>query len=418
MTCTLEAILGVKVGTDRDWFPLLTTLSFQLPILIPLGMGMAWVSASVGPRRWRFGICAGAVLQAPLTGWVAGLFDKHFSPFPVISTLLAAAILPRLLARQQASEASTATTLAPAPPPTPSPFRPAPQSGSQTPLPQPRILFQNASSPTSTTPTEPRWTVLPKRTQATILHCELLNQAQVAQSLQPREFAELLNRMLSICSDTAGSRGGEVDRADSESFRAFFLSEKTAEPHAEAAVHVALALRTRLAALSEECELKSGHELDVRIGISTGETLVAAFGPAREHQRTSVAGECTDWSRRLASTNQLYGSRILVSSHTCELTRQSVELRPIDLLQRHLPPEAPEEVCELIAIAKTLTPDAQRRLTLYKEGFAHFRARRWAAARQALRAALPQNGHDDAIELLLHRIDEQESLAGLLLPGT
>ncbi|MEK0447644.1 MAG: hypothetical protein RLZZ399_2965, partial [Verrucomicrobiota bacterium] len=298
-------------------------------------------------------------------------------------------------------------TLRPAP--APSPFRPAPLPVASSPSPQ--II---RSEPRIEPRSEPQWTLTPTRTQATVLHCEILNAAQLSRSLPPKDFAEIVNRLLGICAETTAARNGEMDRADSESFRAFFKQTASGEQHAQAAVHAALALRTRLQSLSDECELKSGCELDARIGISTGEVLLANFGPLK-NQRVCVAGETSEWSRRLACANQLYGSKILVSSQTRRLAESAVELRSIDLLQRALPPEPPEEVFELLALAGTLSPEAQTRLQKYREGVAHLRLRNWSAARKCLRDAQPAQSTDDAIDLLVHRINEQEALAGLVL---
>ena len=90
---------------------------------------------------------------------------------------------------------------------------------------------------------------------------------------------------------------------------------------------------------------------------------------------------------------------------------EAFEARPIDLLQRELPPEPPEAVFELLATKGALSMEALERLNRYREGVALFRERRWQEAASALRAARPPRSSDDAIDLLLHRISEQETLA-------
>jgi adenylate cyclase len=147
-------------------------------------------------------------------------------------------------------------------------------------------------------------------------------------------------------------------------------------------------------------------ELDLRLGINSGKMVVAPFGtPGRS--RLGVAGEAAEWGVRLAGANLLYGSKILMGVRT----------RSIDLLQRQLPPEPPEEVFELLALRGTLSSEALERLERYREGVALFRSRRWREAAAALRAARPSGQADDAIDLLLHRISEQEALAEYAVDG-
>ena len=49
------------------------------------------------------------------------------------------------------------------------------------------------------------------------------------------------------------------------------------------------------------------------------------------------------------------------------------------------------------------------RLAQYRKGVAQFRARHWDAARTLLLAARPQDRSDEALELLLQRIAENEA---------
>jgi class 3 adenylate cyclase len=398
VTCCLQALLAFTLTEEQEWIPLLDTFSTQLPILLLLGLGMAWVSEAVDSTHWRTVILAGTLLQLPLTKYVSGLFEVHFPPTAAAFTLLGAAVLPHLLHRRQL------------PAPFPAPLK-RPQSLALAAAPRILPSIQPSIQPS---PEITFAALAPKRTQASVLHCELLNHAQLVRSLPASEFTEILNRMLAICMETSAARGGQMDRSDSESFRSFFTHSKPGESHAESATYTALTLMRRLSALSEECELKCGRELDIRMGISTGEVLLAEFGP-QKHQSLGVAGESAEWARRLAGANQLYGSRILISSQTRSQAENAADIRSIDLLQRQLPPEAPEEVFEVLALAGTLSPEASSRLANYTEGVAHFRARRWIPSRDSLRAARPIHGNDDTIDLLLHRIDEQEALARLAL---
>jgi class 3 adenylate cyclase len=345
----------------------------QLGLLLPLTCGLAWVAMSVPSLQWRSIIQAVALAQLYGAASLALLFEKEFHwqvPATAFLTVWALGEGARLL------------------------------------LPLPTLASPLAEK---TAPAEAESEV-PYRAECTVLHCELLNQSQLTRHLPPEEAALFINRFLSICEETASVRYGRVDRADSEAFRALFLTHPDGEPHSKAALQAALAIHARLRTLSSECDVRFGQELDARLGVSSGELLVGRFGPAGS-QRPSVAGEPAEWARRLAAANLLYGSHILISEHTAALAGRSVETRPIDKLQRELPPNEPEEVFELLALAGTLDAESVTRLTHYRRGVAHLRNRNWKAARNALRAARPIGRSDDAIDILLHRIDQQEALA-------
>ena len=359
----------------------------RLGVLLPMAWGMAWVFSSVAQPFWRFAVLLCTLAQVPFASHLAEAFEVSFSGWPLALTLLSAAAAPEWL-RQRAAKAANLEL-----DPTffqPAAFRPSPTAVAES-------VREAESLP-------------PQRVACTVLFCELVNHSTLADTLPPAACASFLNRLLFLYEETAIAHGGRTDRSASEGFRSVFCTAYGIEEHPEAALHSALAIRGRAQTLSQECAVKFGQELDVRIGVSTGEVLLAAFG-APQKQTSSIAGETAEWAQRLAGANIIYGSRILISARTGLLGGHSVERRPIDLLQRHVPPHPPEDVFEVLALQHTLDTETLARLRLYREGVALFRARKWAAARIKLRAARPAGATDEAVDLLLMRIDEQESRA-------
>ncbi len=345
----------------------------QLALLVPLSCALAWVGLSVPSQKWR------AIIQALAMAQLAGASGLALQwGVRVHLGVPSVALLTVWLIAEVLHVWSPFPTL---PPP----------------------IAKEAE-------THPPLSAIPHREECTVLHCELLNHSQLVRMLPPEEAAQFINRYLTICNETASARYGTPDRADSEAYRAVFLPNPEGEAHCKAAVQAALAIHARLKTLSSECEVRFGQELDVRLGISSGELLVGRFGLPGAI-RPGVAGETAEWARRLAGANLLYGSSILMSEHSSRLAGRSVETRPIDLLQRELPPQEPEEVFELLALTGTLDAESVTRLTHYRRGVAHLRNRNWKAARNALRAARPIGRADSAIDMLLHRIEEQEALA-------
>jgi class 3 adenylate cyclase len=359
----------------------------KLGILFPITWGMAWVFGVVESRLWRGIVFAGTLAQLPLASYLADRFGVSFSAWPLGLGIVLAASVPEWIRRrtQKAAEFELDPQFF-----QPAAFRPNP-----------------VAVEASTRTTE---TLEPQRASATVLFCKLVNHSALADGLPPGPCASFLNRLLFLYEETVAAHGGRADRRDIEGFRSVFCTPFGIEEHPEAALHAALAIRGRVQTLSQECAVKFGQEIDVRIGVSTGEVLLAPFGAA-DLQIAGIAGETAEWAQRLAGANMLYGSRILISARTGLLGGHSVERRPIDLLQRHLPPHPPEDVFEVLALQQTLDTATLGRLRLYREGVTLFRARKWAGARTKLQAARPHVGTDEAIDLLLMRIDEQETLS-------
>ncbi len=348
---------------------------------------MAWVFGVVHSPIWRGIVLLGALTQLPFASYLAERFDVPFSSWPLALSLFVAAGLPEWIRYKSSKAAGLELD------PhffQPVAFRPNP------------VAIEKSTQTTES--------LEPQRVACTVMFCELVNQSSLADSLPPGACTSFFNRLLFLYEETATAHGGRSDRKDIEGFRSIFCTPFGVEEHPEAALHAALAIRGRVQALSQECAVKYGNEIDVRIGVSTGDALLALFGPS-EQTRPGIAGETAEWAQRLAGANLLYGSRILISARTGLLGGHSVERRPIDLLQRIHPPHPPEDVFEVLALQQTLDTPTLARLRVYREGVTLFRARKWAQARAKLRDARPLTGTDEAIDLLLMRIDEQESLS-------
>lgn len=374
-------------------------------VLLPLSLGMAWVATSVDSRFWRIAVLVGALLQVPLSAHLSRLFEKPFAPWALTFSLILAWGLPEYLRsrkpRLRAGDELDSAFFDPSP--LLNPAFPSQEDG------------QAKSPETSPPEVKQRISITPQadRVSCSILFCELANHNELADYLPPEQAALFINRLLKAFEETSSAHRGRTDRADGEAFRALFCVTYGVEEHAEAAMTAAIAIRERVQALSRECEQLFGLGLDVRMGVSSGEVLLAEFGSGSS-KRIGIAGETAEWARRLAGANVLYGSRILISARTGLIGGHSVERRPIDMLQRHLPPHPPEEVFELLALQNTLDAAARDRLQLYRDGVSKFRARKWASARESLLAARPPERSDDAIDLLLLRIDEQQALTSLV----
>jgi class 3 adenylate cyclase len=416
------ALWGQSPKPGESVFATLIRMLPEVAATCPLVFAAAWSAVALPCARWRAFLFAGFMLQIPLTHRAADVFGLQFSLPLMAWSIGLAGLLPEApgafralqswleLRKQtrhadtaqaaQAAEARHATDTADAA--AVSEPLPQPQEAATVQDPAPVSAIESALE----APAES----VPQRAICTVVHCELTNHATLVNSMNPGEFTSLLNKVINAFEEMVSARGGICDRLSSDALRAFFQTLPTEPEQGQNALHCALSLKNRFSVISQACELRSGIELDMRIGVNTGEMVIAQFGSGSRNF-CGVAGEAAEWGGRLASANLLYGSRILIGASSHVVAGEAFEARPIDLLQRELPPEPPEEVFELLATKGALSMDALERLNRYREGVALFRERRWQEAASALRAARPPRSSDDAIDLLLHRISEQETLA-------
>ncbi len=249
--------------------------------------------------------------------------------------------------------------------------------------------------------------------EGTVVVCEIFNHDQLADALPVADYVALNNSFLRNAAEILVERGGYLDECDGESLRVIFGVPLVDTHHAEAACEAALDVMTRLDEVNRECYRVWSQTFDFRIGINSGEMVVAAYGSGRLGS-FSVAGEPVEWARKLCSASLIYGARLLIGSHTFQLTETAMEVRPLDFVHRHPNDHGHEEIYELLARKQTLSEEDLLRRELFWKGILYFREAKWDEATEQLRLASAGDASDGPIDFYLRRIEQLRNGVPLL----
>ena len=239
----------------------------------------------------------------------------------------------------------------------------------------------------------------------TVVVCEIFNHDQLADALPVADYVALNNSFLRNAADILVEQGGYLDECDGESLRVIFGAPIENPRHAQTACEAALDVLTRLDEVNRECYRVWSQTFDFRIGINSGEMVVAAYGSGRLGS-FSVAGEPVEWARRLCSANTIYGSRLLVGSYTYQLAEPAVEVRPLELVHRHPQERGHEEIYELLAKKQALSDDELDRREHFWKGVLYFREGKWDPALEHFRQAVAGDTTDGPVEFYIRRIEQ------------
>ena len=155
-----------------------------------------------------------------------------------------------------------------------------------------------------------------ERKLVTVLFCDLVGFTSQADEADPEDVAAVLNPYHARLKVELERYGGTVEKFIGDAVMALFGAPVAHEDDAERAVRAALAIR--------EVALADGF--DVRIGIGTGEALVA-LDARPDAGETMAAGDVVNTAARLQSAAPVNG--ILVSERTFRATKHAIELREV-----------------------------------------------------------------------------------------
>jgi len=231
-----------------------------------------------------------------------------------------------------------------------------------------------------------------ERRVMTVLFYDMKGFTALSESVTPDALVAVVNRYLAAMSGPIRRRNGIIDKYIGDAIMAFWGPPFTsADEHARLACEAALEQLERLedvrAGLPELLGLKRGvPEIDMRVGIATGEVVVGNIGSDTAMSYT-VIGDPVNLASRLEGANKVYGTRLLVSAATADMVRDALELREVDTVIAAGKHE-PQQVFEVLGRKDAVSPECRALAERYAEGLAAYRRREWSDAEAAFRGGL------------------------------
>ena len=241
----------------------------------------------------------------------------------------------------------------------------------------------------------------------TVLFTDLVGFTTLGENLTPGGLVNVINRYFTLMSECVRQEHGIIDKFIGDAIMAYwgppFVAE---EEQAAAACRAALKQTEALARFRQELpELmglrKNVPEINLRIGLATGEVIVGNIGSDTARSYT-VMGDVVNLASRLESANNVYGTRILVSDETRRLADRAMETREIDRLTVKGKSD-PVGIYELLAETGKLAPDWASRKGRFETALEAYRKQDWPAA-EAIFKELSEKFADAPSRAFLERI--------------
>jgi class 3 adenylate cyclase len=236
---------------------------------------------------------------------------------------------------------------------------------------------------------------LPKfagRRELTFLSCRVLNSAELASELEPGDMEKLSSGFLEAVAEFLVSEGAYLDSCNADGLRVMFGFPLGDGQHAATACRVAIELRQRLHDLTLEMENRWHKKPVFGIALASGEMTCGLFGFG-EFQFYGAVGESLEFASHLCSINLVYGSQVLIANRTFQLAKDTIEVRPMEMV---FAPKihAVSEVYELLSLKDGLSQEDAKARDAFWQGVVHLRKADYKAAIEAFGKARIE-GRDD-----------------------
>ncbi len=165
-----------------------------------------------------------------------------------------------------------------------------------------------------------------ERKQVSVMFCDLVSSATIAEGMDPEEFRDLLDRYLVVVFDEVARAEGLVNQIAGDGVMALFGAPLAHEDAPLRSVQAAIAIRDGLAALSGSLRAEGRPALTARIGLNTGPVIVGTVGGDLKLDYTAI-GDTTNLAARLQALAR--PGAILLTESLQRLVAEHFVVRPL-----------------------------------------------------------------------------------------
>src|SRR5207253_1743746 len=159
------------------------------------------------------------------------------------------------------------------------------------------------------------------RKVVTILFCDVTGSTALGERLDSESLRRVMERYFAVAREALERHGGTVEKFIGDAVMAVFGIPVVHEDDALRAARAAQELREELATLNAELDREFGTDLQVRIGVNTGEVVTNDTG-------TLATGDAVNVAARLEQAAK--PDEILIGEATRQLAESALELEPVD----------------------------------------------------------------------------------------
>lgn len=221
-----------------------------------------------------------------------------------------------------------------------------------------------------------------ERKQITVLFADIRGSLELIENTDPEEAHSIIGPAIEAMMDAVHRYEGTVNKVLGDGVMALFGAPIAHEDHAVRACYAALAMQTGITRLNEEVRRRFGVEVQLRVGLHSGEVIVRAIGNDLTVDYDAI-GMTTHLAARMEQLATPGTTRI--TAVTLRLAEGFVRVEPLGPIPVKGMPE-PVEVYELVGASEART----RLQALGKAGFTRFVGRQ--TEMDALERALQRAG--------------------------
>lgn len=222
--------------------------------------------------------------------------------------------------------------------------------------------------------------------ELSIMFLDVRRFSTITEKMEPQEVIAFINKLLTPLTDAIIDNEGTIDKYMGDAVMAFWNAPRATENHQLKSVRAMLDFDPIMSELNEEFTRMGLPDIDIGVGINTGECSVGNMGSLKRLAYSCV-GDSVNLAARLEGQTKAYGVRNLIGSATAQAAMEHYACIELDAVavKGRTQPETIYTVAGDISVLKTTAFENLRNRLIAARN--HYLKQDWDASEAAFHQA-------------------------------
>jgi adenylate cyclase len=211
-----------------------------------------------------------------------------------------------------------------------------------------------------------------------VLFSDVRGFTTISEGLEPAELSKLMNAILTPLTGVIHHNRGTIDKYMGDAIMAFWGAPLEDKNHARHAIQAGYEMIERLQALKQEFREHGWPEVNIGVGINTGEMSVGNMG-SEFRMAYTVLGDTVNLGSRLEGLTKNYGVDIIVSETTKEAVPEYIYMK-LDRVRVKGKTE-PVTIYQPVAPIEDISHDEELEIDEYNKALEYYYNQDWGRAK-------------------------------------
>lgn len=238
----------------------------------------------------------------------------------------------------------------------------------------------------------------------TVFFADIAGFTTISEKLSAEETAMMLHRVLNKLTEVVIKNYGVVDKYIGDCIMAFWGAPLKTEEDEVNACRTALECMDALSEINKEFEREGLPQINIRIGIHTGDAVVGNIGSDRLFNYT-VIGDTVNIASRLESANKFFKTKIIISEDTFYRISDRFIVRQLGIITVK-GKTRPIGIYELLSDTEKADQKVIDFAEKFNRAFALFKEKKWGESMEIFNILIGDFSNDFPTQFYLKKIEE------------